>query len=277
MRFSTITAASTLALVQAKLGPVNVRKLKPSDAGAYHTEGIEQLAQKYSNEKPGSKLDLISDVSSIAASFCPTGDSLCQSNAYKTTLQHFQNGGKPVGIEYPSEFDSRVSDAISDVFASLKDANEDNIDSVVEDLRLIQERIEDLENANELHQVVGLSAVSVAIESSTQWHAVYSDEVHPLNKMVGRYQSGRGLGQRRAMGTVIGVDVEAAVNAGINAINNSIEVLAVWPNIVLEVIPDAYAASITAAFVDNYADEEVDGDEDGDGDDDYEYGGRWWW
>ena len=265
MRLSIITAASTLALTQAKLGPMNVRKLKPSDAGAYHTEGMEQLAQKYSDEKPGSKLDLIADVSSVAASFCPPGDSLCQSNAYKTTLEHFQNNGKPVGIEYPSDFDSRVSDAMNDVFAVLRDANEDNIDSITEQLRQIEGRIEDLEDANELHQVVGLSAVSVAIESATQWHSVYSDEDHPLNQMLGRYQNGRGLGVRREMQNVIGIDFEAAINAGINAINNSIEVLAVWPRIILEIIPDAYAASITAAFIDNYATGDTDTPEPYDG------------
>jgi len=248
MRISVFTVLSSLALVQAKLAPLDARKLKPSDAGAYHTEGFEQLAERYASEAPKSKLDVIVDVSEIAASFCAPGDSLCQSNAYKATLEQFHSSKTYGSVQFPKDFDSRVKKSFSEVFQAIHETDNEDIDSLVNKLRDIEDRIEDLEDVNQAHQVAGLASVSVAIESAKLWHGVYHDESHPLNKMTGYFPNNRGLKQRNLQDNVIAADVEAAINAAINAIDQDITILAVWPGIILAIIPNAYSASVTAAF-----------------------------
>jgi len=234
------TIATTLALAHAELGRIDIRKLSPSDAGAYHTEGFEQLAERYSTKKPENPMELALDASEIAASFCPEGDHLCTANAYKATLNQFQSQGEPTEINYPSDFDDRIKSAMDETNTVIKSSVDRDVDDVVEELTQIQDKIEDMSDVNTSHQVVGLSAVSVAIESTKLWHQVYNDESHPLHSM---------LDDRRLQYSVVSADFEAAVNAGLNAVNEDVLVLAVWPGIILAVVPAAYAASIRAAFL----------------------------
>jgi len=247
MRLSFITALAAIGLAQGKLNQIKTRDLKTSDAGAYHTEGFEQLAELYSKKKPSSKLEMILDVSTIASSFCPKGDELCKNNAYKFTLEQFQDKKQLEEVEYPKNFDQRIKNAMDETLTVISNKDNLDIDSVVEKLTQLEDSMTEMKDIDENNRVVGLATVSVAIESAKLWHAVDSDETHPLHAMRGHFNKNN---NRKLQNSIVRIDAVAALNAGINAVNNDAQVLSVWPNIIIKVIPNAYAASVRAAFID---------------------------
>ena len=244
VRLSVLTAVAVIGLTQGKTQQKNGRKLEPSDAGKYHTEGFDKLAELYSSKKPSSKTELILDVSQIASSFCAKNDNLCVSNAYKYTLEQFHEKKSNNKLTLPESLDPKLKKALKKTEKLIMDKGLD-VDSVVAELTKIEDSLHDMKNVNELQRASALASVSVAIESSKLWHAVYNDEDHALHEMRGSL----GKGRKRALQSVVHCDFEAAVNAGINAAFNDPLVFSVWPRIITTIIPNSYAASVKCAFL----------------------------
>lgn len=251
VRLSLLTTIVAIGFAHGKTQRQKNRKLEPRDAGEYHTKGFEQLAELYSEKKPSSKTELILDVSQIAASFCAENDHLCVSNAYKYTLEQFHEKKNQKKITFPKSTDPKIKNALRKTEKLIMDKDLD-IDSLVAELTNIEDKLTDMKAVNEQQRVGALASVSVAIESSKLWHSVYNDKEHSLHEMRGVFGDGR----KRSLESVVHCDFEAAVNAAINVAFDDILVFSVWPEIILTVIPNSYAASVKCAFESEDEDED---------------------
>lgn len=136
------------------------------------------------------------DMSEILAGYCPLNDSTCVSSAYQTTLKHFDMTAKmtPRQIEYPTNLDAKIKQAVESIFSTVYTIDEHNLDQVLSSLKDIERDLKrmtndtnDTNDVNKVHQIAGLTGVSIAIESTKLWHGTYHDENHPLHAMIGHF------------------------------------------------------------------------------------------
>jgi len=177
MRITLLLALAVMATAR-----MDVRNLKPEDAGLLHTAAFEDLARLHKDGLPDSELDLMSDISEIMAEYCDSDDSFCKNLAYENTLKAFHVGQRPTEIEYPSDYHPELRTSIDDVFKTMKQIDYDNLDEIVDTLEEIANEMNDIEDVNELHLTGALAAASVAKESIKLWHNVYiTSKNHPLS------------------------------------------------------------------------------------------------
>jgi len=131
------------------------------------------------------KIDLMMDVSEIMEGYCDEDDTSCRNLAYEATMKEFNaQRREPSMIGYPNNFNPGMKRSIDQMFETIKQIDEHNVDEVVDTLNEISNDMKDLDDVNELHQAVALSALSVAVESTKLWHNVhYGEKEHPLRRL----------------------------------------------------------------------------------------------
>jgi len=177
---------TSLALVSAI--QKDIRRLTPEDVGLVHTDAFEQLTDLYkdTDNLPKSKIELMMQVSEIMEGYCDEDDTSCRNLAYEATMKEFNNkrGRNPSEIAYPDDFHAGLKGSIDQMFETIKQIDEHNVDEVVDTLNEITNQMKDLEDVNALHQAVALSTMSVAVESTKLWHNVhYGEKEHPLRRL----------------------------------------------------------------------------------------------
>jgi len=216
MRITLLLALAVMATAR-----MDVRNLKPEDAGLLHTAAFEDLARLHKDGLPDSELDLMSDISEIMAEYCDSDDSFCKNLAYENTLKAFHVGQRPTEIEYPSDYHPELRTSIDDVFKTMKQIDYDNLDEIVDTLEEIANEMNDIEDVNELHLTGALAAASVAKESIKLWHNVYiTSKNHPLSYL--KSDHSRKLQRRRPLQTLFKVaeaDTNGVLYHGINMYN----------------------------------------------------------
>jgi len=261
MKLTLATILGAFTLTNAKLRKNN-RRLVAENAGAYHTDAFEQLAKKYSNTRPQSKLDLMMDISDIVANYCPSNDSACRSNAYAATLErfHIQESGKknPKNI-VPDEIDDKVKNALRNVYSTLSKLDQNNVDSVIGKLDKIQKKITKMKDVNPAHQMIGVAAVSVAKESSSYWINVYNDKSHPFTPMLNEIHDN--VRHLQVSGNltiqnflplnysgIVTADTKGAVEYSILAVNTTPNLVFNFAELLLKLIAGSIPASAAVAF-----------------------------
>lgn len=217
--------------VEGKLSRITKsRSLKPEAVGAYHTDAFEILGEKYRSKKPETQSDVVKDIASILAEYCPLEDAECVSNAYQTADEEFDRASRGIihEIKYPDSFDPKMKELVESIRTSTEEINELNLDEVLYSLEGIREKLEDMTDTNEDHVRASLVGLSVAIESTKLWHSTYYDSEHPLHFMIG-YFSGEG-GRRRLQESpfffdpiIIFADYSAAMSTGFGEIQESMQ------------------------------------------------------
>jgi hypothetical protein len=183
MRFSTVAALITAFQCGAE-AKVSIKKLPEilshehaNAVGQAHTDAFEMLSEKYSDplQRPESQDEMLKELSEIMASFCdhePTKES-CQKIARNYQVFLNSNG------EYPEDFDENLLVLLDDIYTTLNNLQEDNVEEVLEKLNVLETKMNDVE-ADPVHKVIAMSGASVAIESTKLWTKVYTDSSHPL-------------------------------------------------------------------------------------------------
>lgn len=238
----TIVAFLALSfnLTDGKLPQVSKgRRLAPEAVGAYHTDALDLLGEKYSKEKPVSIRDVARDLGAILASYCSEDDDACKIHAYTSARDEFKrNLNEPPRSIYPQEFPSELKDSIDELVINVENVDELNLDTVLHALNNIKEEIEDMTGVAEHQKMASLVGVSVAMESTKLWHATYYDNGHPLHDMINYFdpendnrrlqpnlqQITNLLGIVEDFGidpTVILADITAALNIGLPAIQTN--------------------------------------------------------
>lgn len=212
MRLSIVATVASAVLSNAsrveRFSPDKV--LSHEDVGAYHTDAFEQLAERYSEQRPPSRSDMMQDVREIVVSYCAEGDSQCASKSERTVASEFflaEQGPRKMGT-YPADFAQELRDYIEEMHDALNmlDAavlatrnRDDDVqlrEQVLDTLADIQNRVvihntadtNDNNNNNNAtdgshyyyYKLATLSGLAVAMESSKLWHATYSNDNHPL-------------------------------------------------------------------------------------------------
>jgi len=162
--------------------------LTPEDVGLVHTDAFEQLTDLYkdTDNLPKSKIELMMQVSEIMEGYCDEDDTSCRNLAYEATMKEFniEKLRNPSEIAYPDDFHAGLKGSIDQMFETIKQIDEHNVDEVVDTLNEITNQMKDLEDVNALHQAVALSTMSVAVESTKLWHNVLiTEKEHPLRRL----------------------------------------------------------------------------------------------
>jgi len=266
MKFTVAAFIGTFALASAKLGAQH-RELKAENAGAYHTDAFEALAEKYAyaSQRPKSELDLMMDVSDILANYCPDGDSTCRSGAYKATLKQFHNGRSDEQFVIPENLDDSVRKNLGKAFDVIDTINPENVEEKIELLQKIQNDISDLKDVSSSDQMIGVASISVAQESARYWTSTFSDKEHPFRGMLNRISDTpmKNKGNRRLQVTgdltwqqffpidyseVISADTQGAIDYSIEAVNETPNLVFNFSELFLALIAGAFPASAAVAF-----------------------------
>lgn len=260
MKFVIAALLCVASLTNAKLNE-KTRKLTASNAGAYHTDAFEQLAEKYAMGKPETRLDLMVDISEIVADYCPPSDKICRSAAYKATLKQFKSGSpNSKDIVYPENFDDRVKEGINQGFDVIASMDNTNLKEKVEELKLIEKKISNLSEVDPMNQLIGVASLSTGQESATYWYNVYNDESHSLR---GIQFTKNGSGRRLEdddedyvwqdffplnMNLVVAADVAGAVEHSIEAVEESPQLVFDFAGLILSWIAGSIPASAAMIF-----------------------------
>lgn len=257
MKFALATILGTIAISNAKLG-THTRRLKPENAGAYHTDAFEQLAEKYSKATPQGQLDIMKDISEIVAEYCPIGNKECRSGAYRATMKQFHKvsqGLKP--FEAPKEMDPKLADSLQRTFDIISDIDELSVEFGVKEMKKIQDEISEMKGVDEAHQMIGVAALSVAQESALYWNNAFQDEDHPFQKLwvddnKRKLQVTGNLTFSDIfpldMPTIIDADVQGAIDFSIEEVNAQPNLVFNFAELLLALIAGAIPASAAVAF-----------------------------
>lgn len=183
MRFSFISFIVPICVSCADLGRVSTnRVLSPEDVGAFHTDAFEQLGDMYAVKKPSKRIDMLRDMSNIVASYCEDGDYECTSNAYKAAVKefHLAEQGPRTEYTYPDDFDSELLASIKNMTDASVFLVNGEIENFLDVVQSLKEKVEDMADVNDVYKTATLYGISISIESSKLWHAVYADVNHPL-------------------------------------------------------------------------------------------------
>jgi len=256
MKFASISAIlGVAALTDAKLGKES-RRLVAENAGAYHTDAFEQLAELYAEEMPKSQLDLMMDISDISASYCPEGDAACRSNAYKATMERFHAGTTSgADLVYPENMDSNIKASIDKAFEAISKLDGNNVDSVVQELGAIQNEISDMSGVDAVQQMLGVAALSVGQESASYWTKTYQEENHPFKRFLNRNFKEKRETQLiwsdvfpLRYDKIIAADMAGAIEYSITQVDADATLIFNFPNLVLALIAGAIPSSANMAF-----------------------------
>jgi len=266
MKFSFILS-SLLLVADAKR--IDVRKLKARDVGAMHTDAFEQLANIYKDKEPESKLEVMKDVSKILEGYCGDDDLACKSLASEATLKEFHSAQKgPREIEYSDAMHNDVQTSLEKMFDTLKLIDENNLDEIIDTFDEISNEISNHDEADELSKTLGVATVSLASESLSLWHKVYTGaKDHPMAKELtpeGRRKTQsiqeiteitntQLFGPFNIIYTIALADTSAGLSNGTNLLNaigtNTADMILGWaPAMVIAVLYFAFPASAASAL-----------------------------
>jgi len=250
MRLGVFGILAAAAVAQAS----EHRELKAQDVGLLHTEAFDQLGDIFSNKENMDSVDMMMEVSKISAAFCPPNDAQCSANAYKATVTEFDraSSGNRI-IEYPKDFNLEVRAQLNKMHRTMRDYDGSEYEHVMHTLEEIQNDLQDMENVDTASQIVGLSSVSVAMESTKLWTSAYSDPEHKMHRSL----TANGHEGHRKLQIVYEEVILADVNATLaNAIdlldtlgtNNPFSIFAVPPVFFVAIVQYAIPASVIAAY-----------------------------
>jgi len=247
--------------------PFSGRVTSPSDVGAIHTEAFEALADLHSVRKPKDRNELRRNVAGIVTSYlCNDGDSECAKAIKTKTRRQFR---KPISVKtwkVPEELDSALKEVVESarsIVGTLRTG--ENVDDVVNKLETLEEAVKQRKDTDRLHKAVVLSGLSVAKESTKLWNEVYENPEHVLHGMHhdSYYQNnntdGRTLQQfplnlAENVPSAILSDSLAAIDGGIAAIGEGVELLFSDPlalilSVMIAIPGEAIMASAAAFLV----------------------------
>jgi len=236
----------------------DVRRLKPEEAGLVHNDVFAKLAEKYSENLPRSKTDMMMDISQILEGFCDEADTSCRNLAYEATLKQFSaDVSEFKDVEYPGHFHSGLKDSFNEIGEAMRQIDHDNLDDITDTIEEITAQMRDMEDVDAAQRTVALSAASIALESTKLWHNVFvGDESHHLRKLQGisdimDFTDAQDFGPLEFIWKVAGADAAAAMNNGINILeaigtNTADAIFAFGPVLVISLIYFAVPASAAA-------------------------------
>jgi len=181
------------------------------EMGALHNTAFHELSKMYSDKrkKPASKMEMMNDIHDVIASFCGDNDSACHSKVEDSASRREDNA------YFPDDFNPKLLESMDSMYVTLyqlassrkdessytdrRNVNEE-VQNILDKLTDIQSDIKknfmdvdefgvstytnianDYDEVNPLHLMAALSGISVAIESTKLWTAVYADKNHPLH------------------------------------------------------------------------------------------------
>lgn len=256
-------AVVLLSLVAAASAfDVDVRKLRPEDAGLLHTDAFEKLAEMYTDREPRSRTDIMMDISKVMEGYCDEDDSVCKNMAYESTLKSFHADIPTMDeINYPEYFHSGLKTSFNKIGDTLKELTHDNLDDVVDTIQEITNEMRDMEDVDANQRTIALSSASIALESTKLWHNVFHSEednnlrrrLQGLTDITG-FTDANILGPFEIVWKIVGADAAAAMNNGINLMesvgtDNSDALFAVGPIILISVVYFAIPASLNASVM----------------------------
>jgi len=255
MRLGVFGILAAAAVVHAEVVSQQ-RELRAEDVGLLHTEAFEKLGDILANSEKKGSADMMLEVSKVSAAFCPPNDAQCAANAYKATVTEFDRAseGSRV-IQYPKEFNIEVKAQLNKMHRTMSDYDGSDYQHVMHTLGEIQKDLQGMEDVDAFSQITGLSAVSVALESTKLWTNAYTDPEHKLHRSL---TANKHEGQRKLQivyEDVILADVNATLNNTIELLkdlgtNNPFSILAVPPVFFVAVVQYAIPASVIAAYPD---------------------------
>jgi len=180
MKFATIAALLTaLNGVEAKVSiaklPATLSNEHGEAIGQAHTEAFDMLKEKYADERPSSKEEMMKDMGEIMASFCDDEDTKesCMTMAHNCADLDMSD------VIYPDNLDPKLLMKVDDIYTTLNTLQEDNVHDTLEKLNAIKEEIKVMD-VDPVHKHAALSGAAVAVESTKLWTAVYTNADHPL-------------------------------------------------------------------------------------------------
>jgi len=250
MRWSIVSVFFAVNCANADLGRFNEhRELEAKDVGAYHTDAFEKLGKIYKENKPKRKLDAMMDLSNIMSGYCDVEDSLCKSQAHKSTLTQFHaiQHGMPE-TDYPEDIDPAAKEAMEQALSLIYGLDEHNVDDIVDALTQVQSDLESMKD-DKGHLMGAIASLSVAIESTKLWHNVFTDPEHDLHETVT-------FGKRRLqlelpdfdIPEIIEADVTAAISSVVSTDPVNFFTITGPPKIFTAMILDSIAASAAMAL-----------------------------
>ena len=234
-----------------------------------HTDAFEQLANIYKDKEPETKLEVMKDVSKILEGYCGDDDLACKSLASEATMKEFHAAqAGPKEIKYSDAMHNDVRTLLEKMFDTLKLIDENNLEEIIDTFDEIHNEINNHDEADELSKTLGVATVSLASESVSLWHKVYTGaKKHPLAKELtpeGRRktQSIQEIteitnnvifGPFNIIYTTALADTSAGLSNGNNLLNaigtNTADMILGWaPAIVIAVLYFAFPASVISVF-----------------------------
>jgi hypothetical protein len=239
LSFASLVFLSSAAAAQSKK-----RVLKTAnDVGIIHNEAIEALAEKYKDNKPSSRLEIVNDVSELSASYCPENDSNCVAKAYEYSLKAALHQ-LPSGVTFPENFDGDVKSSLESTFSIIQMADALDTEDMVSLLETEQKKIQDMKGVDEGHRFAGLVGSSVAIHSTQLWKKIMNDGDHPLHKMGAHYDSNHHGRYLQGQDDAIAADQEIAIQTVIDLVQTNPLIFLTLP----AVIPVLAAAAIPVSL-----------------------------
>ena len=217
--------------------------LSPKDAGEYHTEAFERLGKIYKDRKPQSEVEVIMDVSTLMADYCPEGD--LTYNPHRVTLETFFS--PPTAINYPENFDVNLKDSIDKTLSTVNELNELNVDEIVEQLKQIEKDLEGFDVDVEAYRTLSLAGVSVAIESTKLWHSVVYDAEHDLHEAVTGGRRNLQTMPSFDVGEIISADFKGFIDGALEEIQKNSSLFFLPTDLIKKAVSSSIAASAAAA------------------------------
>jgi len=194
----------------------SLKNTKPSEVGQIHNAAFETLGDLYSEEKPSTTVEVMSDLSGIISSLCPAGDILCDAMTYKAVLQEYHTANnKENQINFPKEFDERLKDSIlmaETTVMSLDDRDHVEVEAM---LSVLQDDVQQLENVKPDEQALTIASLSVAEESTKLWYDVYTNPENSLHGIVANKIEHRRRMQEDEEDTIVSISIEGRLWSGI--------------------------------------------------------------
>lgn len=189
----------------------------PKSIGGIHTAAFEKLSQKYAAQMENSSDaetasvsadTALQDMTEVMYDFCRDGDTKCTSSADDAMAVAMETimGGNPgeISIEYPADMHVSLTTLLDQMFDTVLQLDEDNLETVVASLMDIETQMEEAEGAtNPFHNYIARAASSVAVETTQMWHSVFTNPDHPLHPLISASDGNDGSASEEADGRIL--------------------------------------------------------------------------
>lgn len=184
-----------------------LEEIPPEDVGLYHTDAFESLADKLALQELESHDAMIDHLVNVAASYCSNDE--CIEQTFASAAEHVSMGMIDPYTELPEDFSPILKEYLESLRTTILSGKVGNGEEIINKLTMIQSKMQGDTTMNEEEKFIGVSATSVAIESTKLWSSVFSDAEHPLRGITKLNSHGRNLqvGETTIAGSVIVADV----------------------------------------------------------------------